>query len=130
MKLRTMSNGYTTGKVYAIWDIPYDEMNYYELWRNGVIIQQTELDNKGVPVGPTAIHTDLEDANPFVHPCLFDHDHHTHLFWKDSNHQMMFIDEEVFKYQEYWYLVIGKRINENGDVMDEIRSNVSYVEVE
>lgn len=130
MKVKAFSSGYMNGKVYVIWDIPYDEVNYFELWRNDIMLKQTEVGSKGIPVSATSIHTDLEKSNPFIHPCLFDHDHHTHLFWKDSNHQLMYVDEEVQKFQEYKYYIIGKRIDENGKILDEMKSNMVYVEVQ
>ena len=35
MQVRAISNGYTTGKVYVIWEIPHDKITGYEIYRNG-----------------------------------------------------------------------------------------------
>lgn len=126
MNLMALANGYTSRNVYLIWNIPYDKINYYEVLRDDVQILHTELDEKGIP----PIHVDLEKADPFIHPCLFDHDHHTNLFWKDSTHQLLYVDQNVQKFQEYKYEIVAKRINENGQVMDEIHSNIVWVQAQ
>lgn len=127
MNLMALANGYMTGKVYLLWSIPYDKINYFEILRNDIPIAHMRLSEKdGVPY----IHTDLGNADPFIHPCLFDHDHHTNLFWKDSTHQLMYVDEDVHKFQEYKYEIIAKRINEKEEVMDEIHSNIAWVQTQ
>lgn len=114
MQAIAISNGYTTGKVYIIWDIVYDEITGYEVYRNDVLIASSLI----------------EDKAEFVNPTMFDHDHHTSLFRKDSTFKLMYVDENVNRYQEYTYKVIAKRINEDGMVMDEIISNTVTIEAQ
>lgn len=127
MDAKVLANGYMTGKVFIIWDIPHDKINRYEVWRDDVMIAEINLDEETV-IPP--IHEDLEKAEPFVHPCLFDHDHHTNLFWKESNHQLMYVDETVVRYQEYKYHVIACRINEKGERMEEIQTRPLYTQAQ
>jgi hypothetical protein len=111
MQAKAISNGYTSGKVYIIWEIPHDKISGYEIDRNGITIASSFL----------------EEPSEFIQPTMFDHDHHTNLFRKDSTKQLMFIDENVQPYQEYEYQVIAKRINENGDTLGQIESDFMYV---
>lgn len=111
MQAIAISNGYTTGKVYIIWEIPHDNITGYEIDRNGVTIASSFS----------------EEPSEFVSPTMFDHDHHTNLFKKKSTHQLMFIDESVHPYQEYEYQVIAVRKNDNGDVVEQIESDFLYV---
>lgn len=98
MNAIAISNGYTSGKVYVIWEIPHDDITGYEVFRNGELIA-TSL--------PDAI-----EPSVFEHPTMFDSDHHTNLFKKDSTHKLMFTDEAVQQYQTYVYQVIATRVNE------------------
>lgn len=127
MKATAISNGYMTGKVYLIWEIPYEKINYFEVWRNGNMIASTPLGKDKKPLQESYIHTDLEKAQPFVHPCLFDRDFHTNLFRKDSPWQLMYVDEDVQKFQEYEYYVIGTRIDEDGSRHENVESEKVYI---
>ena len=127
MRAIGISNGYMSERVYIIWDIPHDKINYYEVWRDKQIIAQSQIDDSGKPIAPP-IHTDLEKANPFIHPCMFDHDHHTNLFWKDSTHMLMYVDDTVHKFQQYKYHVVARRIDDNGQMQDMVVSNDIYIE--
>lgn len=112
MKTIAISNGYVTGKVYVIWEIPHDKINGFEIYRDGNLIA-TSFSEKGLQV--------------FIPHTMFDHDHHTNLFKKDSHFKLMYIDEEVYKYQEYKYEVIAIRKNTDGTIMESIKSDPIYV---
>ncbi len=98
MQTVTISNGYTSGKVYVIWEILHDNITGYEVFRDGVLIASS------LP--------DAENPVTFEHPTMFDHDHGTNLFKKDSTHKLMFIDETVQQYQYYTYQVLATRVND------------------
>lgn len=108
MQAIAISNGYTTGKVYVIWEIPHDKINGFEIYRDGKLIASS-LQEEGLPV--------------FIPPTMFDHDHQTNLFRKDSAFKLMYVDEQVYKYQSYEYQVVAVRLDENGTVMERIESN-------
>ena len=114
MEAHAISNGYTSGKVYIIWDIPHGNINGYEIERNGVVVASSLA----------------EEPTEFVSPTLFDHDHHTNLFKKDSTHQLMFVDENVYPYQRYEYQVIAKRLSNSGEVMETIKSDCMYIQAQ
>lgn len=67
MKAIGISNPYTSGKVYIIWDIPHDKINGFEVYRDNKLIA-TSFSEEGLHV--------------FIPPTMFDHDHHTNLFKK------------------------------------------------
>ena len=117
MEAHAISNGYMTGKVYIIWEIPHDDISGYEIDRNGVTIA-------------SSLTEDEEGKAKFVSPTMFDHDHHTNLFKKDSTKQLMFVDENVYPYQHYEYQIIAKRINDIGEVMEQIESDFIYVQAQ
>lgn len=104
-----ISNGYMSGNVYVIWDIPHDSITDYEIYRDGNLIASTEM------------------GSEFVSPTLFDHDHHTNLFKKDSANKLMYVDENVHQYQHYTYKVIAKRIAD-GKLIEEIPSSDGFIE--
>lgn len=114
MEAHAISNGYTSGKVYIIWEIPHGNISGYEIDRNGVTIASSFT----------------EEPAEFVGPTLFDHDHHTNLFRKESHKQLMFVDENVQPYQKYEYQVIAKRVNDSGEVMELIESDFMYIEAQ
>lgn len=111
MQAIAISNGYTSGKVYIIWEIPHENINGYEIDRDGKTIASSFF----------------EEPTEFIQPTMFDHDHHTNLFKKDSTRKLMFIDENVKPYQEYEYQIIAKRINDAGDTIEQIESDFMYV---
>lgn len=115
MQLITISNGYTTGKAYIIWEIPHNKINGYEIYRDGKLIASS-----------------LKEENPdvFTQPTMFDHDKHTNLFRKDSTHKLMYIDESVHQYQAYSYKVVAKRLNENNVAIEAIESNTTTVQIQ
>ena len=113
MQAIALSNGYTSGKIYVIWEIPHDKINGFEIYRDGKLIASS-LDKDG-------LHT-------FISPTMFDHDHHTNLFRKDSIFKLMYIDEDVYKYQKYEYQVIAIRLNENDEIVEKIKSNTIIIE--
>lgn len=94
-----------TNKIYVIFD-KLEHINRYELYKNGVKIAEYDSAN----------------VSDFVQPTLFDHDHHTNLFKKDSVHKLMFTDTAVQKFQTYDYQVVAERINESGESMERIES--------
>lgn len=112
MKAIAISNGYTSGKVNIIWEIPHDKINGFEIYRDGNLIA-TSLSEKGLKV--------------FVPPTMFDHDHQTNLFKKDSHFKLMYVDENVYRYQKYEYKVVALRINEEKEIVETIESNSAFV---
>lgn len=110
MQAIAISNGYMSGKVYVIWEIPHDKITGYEVYRDGVCIASSLID----------------DGDEFVPPTMFDHDHQTNLFKKDSHFKLMFVDENVNRYQEYKYQVIATRLND-GVPVEDIESNPVFV---
>lgn len=87
-----------TSSIYVIFG-ENDYIDKYELYKNDKLLDTftkdthiTEFNHQG--------ETDI-----ISRPCLFDHDKHTNLFWKDSNHQWMYDDKDVNKYQEYSYYI-------------------------
>lgn len=114
MKAHAISTGYTTGKVYIIWDIPHDMITDYDIVRDGKVI---------------ATSTEEEGHKVFTSPTMFDSDHHTNLFVKNSTHQLMYIDESVNQYQQYEYQVVAKRLVD-GVAVEEIQSNPMYIQAQ
>ena len=112
MEVIAISNGYTTGKVYIIWEVPHDKINGFEIYRDGKVIASS-LNEDGLKI--------------FIPPTMFDHDHHTNLFKKKSSHQLMYIDEDVYQYQEYKYEVTAFRKDENDVIVETIHSEPTYV---
>lgn len=112
MQAIAISNGYTTGKVYVIWEIPHDKISGYEIYRDGQRIASS-LDEDGDKL--------------FEPPTMFDHDHQTNLFRKDSRNKLMYTDEKVQKYQNYKYEVIAFRKNENDVIVETISSDPMYI---
>lgn len=115
MQAIAISNGYTTGKVYIIWEIPHDKINGFEIYRDGNLIA-TSFSEEGLKV--------------FIPPTMFDHDHQTNLFKKDSHFKLMYIDENVYKYQKYEYKVIAIRKNLDDDIVESIESNLISITVQ
>lgn len=109
MEMHLISSGYIPNCVHIIWKIPCDGITDYEVYRDGKLIASTAL------------------GSEFVSPTLFDHDHHTNLFKKDSTHMLMYVDEDVHKYQHYTYKVVAKRIVDN-TTFAEYPSNDGYIE--
>jgi hypothetical protein len=116
MKAIAISNGYTSGKVYVIWDIPHDGITGYEVFRDGTLIA-TSLPDAETPV-------------VFENPTMFDHDHHTNLFKKDSTHKLMFVDDAVHQYQAYTYQVIATRVNDLNVPVEIIASDKVTIQVQ
>ena len=114
MKAIGISNPYTSGKVYIIWEIPHDKITGYEIYRNNILIASSLK----------------EEPDVFTHPTLFDHDHHTNLFKKDSTHKLMYVDESIDRYQHYEYKVIASRKDENGNTLETIESKPIYVQLQ
>ena len=92
------------GNIYVVWN-QEDFFDKYELYRNGVLVGETTE----------------EDFGPFERPMVFDRDHHTNLFRKDSVHQLMFVDDTVKPYTNYTYQVKGY----HGDSLCE--SDIAYI---
>lgn len=103
IEVKAVASAYT-GSIYVVFN-ENKIVDKYELYRNGELIAAT---------GET-------DYGPFERPTLFDHDHHTNLFRKDSNHQLMYEDIDVAKFKEYSYYV--KYYYNNG----EWNSNTVYI---
>lgn len=110
MRLIAISSGNPPDQVYLIWEIPHDRDIMYGIYRDDVLIAGGFDPNK-----------DTNDI--FVHPTLFDHDHGTNLFKKDSTFKLMYTDEVVSRYQHYNYKVVAKVVDANGNVLETITSN-------
>lgn len=78
-----------TNKIYVVFS-EEEHVDKYEVYRDGVKIAEYDTASK------------LSD---FEHPTLFDHDHHTNLFRKESNHQLMYEDGDISRFREYSYYV-------------------------
>lgn len=108
-------------EMFIIWT-HYDnkpEKHGFVLYRNGVEIA------KHVP-------DDEEPWGPFYRGTRqFRHDHGTNLF-RDSNgmNQLVYIDPELPKYQEYEYKVEKIRYNDEGRIVGTVMSNPVYVRTE
>lgn len=112
MEIHAISTPYTSGKVYVIWEIPHDKINGFEVYRDDKLIA-TSFSEDGLKT--------------FVPPTMFDSDHHTNLFKKKSTHQLMYVDENVYKFQSYKYQVVAKRVNSDNQLMEEIKSAPAYI---
>ncbi len=113
MKIYGISNGYPTGVVHVIWDIPHDKINSYQLYRDGLLIMDSTIP---------------EQAKRIQTPTLFDHDHGTGLFRKNTKHQLIYSDtDNIHRYQEYNYCVVAKAITEDNIVTDEITSDILFI---
>ena len=53
MQARIISNGYTSGKVYIVWDIPHGNITGYEIDRNGETIASSFFEEPSEFVSPT-----------------------------------------------------------------------------
>ena len=95
IELKAIASSYTKS-IYVIFG-ENDYIDKYEIYRNDTLIgtylkEELHFNHQG------------EDGE-LVRPCMFDRDHHTNLFFKDSNHQWMYEDKNVKMYQEYKYYV-------------------------
>ena len=79
-----------------IWPEPFDNVSKYEIFKNGELFMELT-------------------AEMFEKPSMFDHDHHTNLFWKTSNHEILVRDYPLNKFQKYSYKVKAYRYE--GDVL-------------
>ena len=61
---------------------------------------------------------------------MFDHDHRTNLFRKDSAFKLMYIDENVYRYQNYIYKVVALRTDELGNVLERIESEIVMIQAQ
>ena len=114
MRAIAISNGYMSGKVYIVWEIPHDKITGFEVKRNDAVIASSST----------------EDKNIFVSPTMFDHDHQTNLFKKDSHFKLMYVDENVHRYQEYKYSVVAKRLDSENNLIEEVISNPIFITVQ
>lgn len=114
MNAIAISNGYMTGKVFIVWEIPHDDITGYEVYRNNKMIASSLAEKE-------------EEKVAFVPPTIFDHDHHTNLFKKDSTFKLMYTDENVNRYQFYEYKVVALRTDEAGTVLERIESNPIFI---
>lgn len=69
-----------------IWPEPFDDATKYEVYKDGELFMDI-----------------TEDM--FLHPTMFDHDHHTNLFWKTSNHENLVLDYTNQKFTKHYYYV-------------------------
>ena len=95
INLKAVAVSYTR-TIYVIFD-ENDYIDKYELYRNDVLIN-------------TYVKNDLhfnhqEEDGELTRPCVFDRDHHTNLFFKNSNHEWMYKDTDLDLFQEYKYCI-------------------------
>ena len=112
MEMHTISTVTMHDKVYIIWQIPNHQVTGYEIYRNDVLIASSVDNNEKI----------------FVSPTLFDNDHHTNLFRKDSANKLMYVDEDVQRYQCYSYKVVAKIVKP--DRVINMESNTAYIQVQ
>ncbi len=105
MEIHAYSNAYLGKGVFIVWSIPYSRMNSFEVFRDGKSIAKSN--------------TKEETDEMFNHPEMFDHDHHTWLFRKDSPFKLIYHDEDPQKFMTYQYQVIAREIAEDGTVKAE-----------
>ncbi len=103
MELHAYANHYLGKGMFVVWSIPAPNMNSFEVLRDGKRIAYSA--NR------------KETHDLFEHPEMFDNDHHTWLFKKDSPYKFIYQDEEPQIYQRYTYEVIARYIVEDGTVM-------------
>ena len=87
IQVKATASSYTN-KIYVVFD-KHEYVDKYELYRDGVKVAEYDETNQSA----------------FAQPTLFDHDHHTNLFKKESSHQLMYEDADVRRYREYSYSV-------------------------
>ena len=95
IQVRATASSYTS-KIYVVFD-KHEYVDKYELYRDGIKIAEYDKENR----------------SDFAQPTLFDHDHHTNLFRKESTHQLMYEDSDVRKFREYSYCVKYYHDNES-----------------
>lgn len=88
---------------HIVWPEPYEAIQEYELYRNGVSIAVADVSDKEID---------------FNRPIYFDNDKETNLYFKSSLHKWHFTDSKVNKHALYKYQVVGRRANEDGELMD------------
>lgn len=119
LELIGVSNGYPPKTVWLVWEKPYEPNDSmvitYELYRDGNLIASS-LNEDG--------------TENFKQPELFDHDHNTNLFRKDSTHKLMYTDNDVNTYREYMYYVKMIRTDMEGNVIDTLVSKPVYVQAQ
>lgn len=98
-------------KVDCVWCIPYEEMDIYEVYKDGVLAASTET------------------GEDIKQPHEFDHDHYTNLFRKKSTRQLMYQDTDVRKFEHHTYSVTGYRKDSSGTVLDTRKSVETTIEV-
>ncbi len=85
-----------TQAIYIIFD-ENDYIDKYELYRNDILIGTYTKDD-------LYFNHQGEDGE-LIRPCMFDRDHHTNLFFKNSNHEWMYKDTDLNSFQEYKYCI-------------------------
>lgn len=124
MNIKAFYSSYVR-QVFVVWDIPDDACNHYELWRDNEKIAEMDYLAKDIPGN----HSEPTEEIPFVNPCMFDRDHHTHLFFKDSSHQLMYVDTDIQNFTEHSYYVIANVIDEDDTILASFSTNKSYVTI-
>ena len=109
MQIKAFSVGYLGGKIFVVWGMPHEAVTDFILYRNGIEIASTKNLKEG-------------EEFPFQHPELFDRDHHTNLFRKDSPYKLLYIDENVHKFQTYEYKVVCEKRDQAGKVLETYES--------
>lgn len=95
INLKAVAVSYTR-TIYVIFD-ENDYIDKYELYRNDVLINTYAKDD---------LHFNhQEEDGELIRPCVFDRDHHTNLFFKNSNHEWMYKDTDLDSFQEYKYCI-------------------------
>lgn len=85
-----------TNSIFVVFD-DVEGIERYELYRDGEKIAES---------APATSEDSEQIAFPgFEKPTVFDHDKHTNLFRKNSNHELMFEDVNVRRFHQYGYRV-------------------------
>lgn len=105
IKLKAFASMYTK-TVYVVFT-DNDYIDKYELYRDDVLV--------GTFLKDEMFFNHQGESGELVRPCMFDNDHHTNLFFKESTHQWMYEDKDIQPFKEYKYYV--KYYHEDYSVM-------------
>lgn len=100
INIKAFSVGYLGGKIFVVFGSHFDSFTDFTLYRDDVEIASTKRLKEG-------------EASPFQRPEIFDRDHHTNLFFKDSPYKLLYIDEDVHKFQWYRYKILCETLKGN-----------------
>ena len=116
MKAIAISTHYMSNKAFIIWEIPHDKITGYEIYRDNNLIASSLVEDETKVI--------------FEQPTLFDHDHHTNLFRKDSTYKLMYVDVSVKSYEYHTYKVIAKKLDDSNNIKEIIESDDINIQIQ